>query len=437
MTTVTIIGAGSTVFAAELITDFLQAPEPAAGEFRLVDIDADRLSLAHEFAEFLVARSGKQWKVQSSVDRSQLLPGSDVVISTIEVAGLATVDFDYEIPLKYGVDQCIGDTIGPGGLFKALRTIPTFLEILDDIERLCPQALVLNHTNPMSMTILAASRTSSIPVWGMCHSVHYTVENIAEYLDLRPEDIGFRAAGVNHLAWLTELTLGGEDLYPRLRERGRDPMVFERDPVRLELMYQLGSFPTESSGHVSEYLPYFRTHPELVAGWDGKGYIGESGFYAKNWPKWRSDNDKQLRAAMDGSEVYPDERGGEYPSQIVQAMLTGEPKTIYVTAPNHGLVTNLEQENVVEVAAVVDSEGIHPQPFGALPPHLAALTRRHQEFNDLAVRSIVEHDRESAVHALMLDPLTSAACTLADIRAMFDEMVSAQQQYLPTFLKAE
>ena len=163
MTVLTIIGAGSTVFAAELMTDFLTAPGLDAGEFRLVDIDAERLALAHQFADYLIERSGRDWTVQSSVDRTELLPGSTVVISTIEVAGLATVDFDYDIPMKYGVDQCIGDTIGPGGLFKSLRTIPSFLEILADVERLCPDALVLNHTNPMSMTILAASRASQHP----------------------------------------------------------------------------------------------------------------------------------------------------------------------------------------------------------------------------------------------------------------------------------
>lgn len=434
MTVVTIIGAGSTVFAAELITDFLLTEPLDGGEFKLVDLDAKRLDLAHRFAEHLIERSDKQWKVTSSVDRTEVLPGSDVVISTIEVAGLATVDFDYAIPLTYGVDQCIGDTIGPGGLFKALRTIPSFLEILRDVERLCPDALVLNHTNPMSMTILAAARSSAVPVWGMCHSVHYTVEQLAEYLQMQPSDIEFDAAGVNHLAWLTTLRSGGSDLYPKLRDRGLLPEVLAQDPVRFELMYQLGAFPTESSGHVSEYVPYFRTHSDLVAAWSGEGYIGESGFYAHNWPTWRRENDELLEAVLAGEQEYPAERGGEYPSHIVEAMTTGVPATIYVTTLNQGWVDNLDADNVVEVKAVVDADGIHPQPFGALPPHLAALTRHHQEFNNLAVRAILEEDRESAVHALMLDPLTAAACTLKQIRAMFDEMVAAQREHLPSFL---
>src|SRR3954470_14202654 len=333
MPVVTIIGAGSTVLAAELITDFLCTPGLEQGEFRLVDIDGDRLALAHEFAEYLIGRSGRGWTVQSSVDRREMLPGSTVVISTIEVAGLATVSFDYDIPMKYGVDQCIGDTIGPGGLFKALRTIPSFLDILKDVEQLCPDALLLNHTNPMSMTVLAASRVSTHPVWGMCHSVHYTVENLAEYLEIDKDEIEFRAAGVNHLAWLTALSRNGDDLYPLLRDRGRIADVFERDPVRFELMYQFGAFPTESSGHVSEYVPYFRTHPDVVAAWKGKEYIGESGFYAHNWPSWRRENDEMLHDVLSGSRDFQMERGGEYPSHIVEAMQTGHQKSIYVSTP--------------------------------------------------------------------------------------------------------
>lgn len=435
MTVVTIVGAGSTVFAAELVTDFLLTPGLPEGEFRLVDLDPVRLHLAHRYAEHLVARSGRAWTVRSATDRRELLAGSDVVISTIEVAGLATVDLDYEIPLRYGVDQCIGDTIGPGGLFKAFRTVPAVLDILADVERLCPDALVLNHTNPMSITVEAAARAGSVPVWGMCHSVHYTVEQLGEYLRRPPSALRFRAAGVNHLAWLTELTDdAGQDLYPELRRRGAEPDVRTLDPVRFELMDHLGAFPTESSGHVSEYVPWFRTHPDLVASWDGMDYRGESGYYARNWPAWRRDNDAHLERVLTGAETPEMERGGEYPSHIVEAMNGGRPTTIYVSTPNHGWVDNLHQGRVVEVAARVDGDGIHPEPFGALPEHLASLVRRHQEVNELAVTSLLEQDREAAVHALMLDPLTSAACEIGQIRQMFDEMVAAQAEHLPAYL---
>lgn len=434
MTTVTLIGAGSAEFTAELVTDFLCVDGLPAGELRLVDIDPVRLDLARRFSEHLIERTGRAWTVRADVDRTEALEGSDVVINTIEVAGLRNVRHDYDIPLRYGVDQCIGDTIGPGGLFKAFRTIPAWLEMLGDIERLCPGALVLNHTNPMSMMVLAASRASAMRVYGMCHSVHYTVEQLAEYLEVELSRLTFRAAGVNHLAWITELWLDGDDAYPMLRERGRVPEVWEQDPVRFELMFHLGRFPTESSGHVSEYLPYFRSHPETLARYARPEYKGESGFYANNWPTWRADSDARLTRVLAGDEEFPMERGGEYPSRIVEAMATGEPASVYVNVPNDGYIDNLEPGGVVEVEAIVDGDGMHVQPFGALPPQLAALDRRHLEVYDLAVSALLEQDRELAVQALMLDPLTSAVCAPADIRAMFDEMAQAERTDLPSFL---
>ncbi len=434
MSVLTLIGAGSAEFTAELVTDFLSVEAPTQGEFRLVDIDPARLDLACRFTEHLIERTGRDWRVRASTDRTELLHGSDVVINTIEVAGLANVRHDYDIPLRYGVDQCIGDTIGPGGLFKAFRTIPAWVEILRDVERLCPEALVLNHTNPMSMMVLAASRASDVPVYGMCHSVHFTVETLAEYLEVDIERLTFRAAGVNHLAWITELLLDGQDAYPALRERGRVAEVWEQDPVRFELMFHLGRFPTESSGHVSEYVPYFRSRPGSLARYVRSGYRGESGFYANNWPAWRAESDAMLARVLAGQEEYEMERGGEYPSRIVEAMATGTPATVFVNVPNHGLIDGLDPGGVVEVEAVVDANGLHPQPFGALPPQLAALDRRHLEVHDLAVTAILDQDREAGVQALMLDPLTSAVCPPADIRAMFDEMVAAERDDLPRFL---
>jgi alpha-galactosidase len=434
VTTITLIGAGSAEFTAELVTDFLSVDALPEGELRLVDIDPVRLDLARRFAEHLIERTGKAWKVRAEVDRTEVLAGSDVVINTIEVAGLRNVRHDYDIALRHGVDQCIGDTIGPGGLFKAFRTIPAWLEILRDVERSCPEALVLNHTNPMSMMVLAASRASPVPVYGMCHSVHYTVEQLAEYLEVDLGRVTFRAAGVNHLAWITELELDGADAYPLLRERARVPEVWEQDPVRFELMFHLGRFPTESSGHVSEYLPYFRADPARLARYARPGYRGESGFYANNWPTWRAESDERLARVLAGDEAAEMERGGEYPSRIVEAMTTGEPVRVFVSVPNEGLIDNFETGAVVEVEAVVDGDGIHPQPFGTLQPQLAALDRRHLEVYDLAVASLLEGDRELAVQALMLDPLTSAACAPADIRAMFDEMAEAERDDLPPFL---
>ncbi len=288
MPKVTIIGAGSTVFTTNLVSDILSISVLQEGTFALVDIDPVRLELAHRMAEHLVSLSGQRWQVESSLDRTDVLGGSDFVINAIEVAGLPNVRHDYEIPMKYGVDQCIGDTIGPGGLFKALRTLPAWIEILEDVAHLAPRSLVMNYTNPMSLTVLAGVRTSSLPIVGLCHSVQYTSQQLSGYLGLPYEQVHWRAAGINHLSWFVELSRDGEDLYPLLRQRALLPEIYEQDPVRLELMLELGAFPTESSGHVSEYLPYFRKRPELVTRYMRSGYRGESGFYANNWPDWRA-----------------------------------------------------------------------------------------------------------------------------------------------------
>ena len=259
------IGAGSGVFARQVITDILEVDGLDSGEFALVDIDERRLDLSHRLVSKLVERSGKDWKVTSSTERRDLLDGSDYVVNSIEVAGLANVRHDYDIPLRYGVDQCIGDTIGPGGVFKALRTGPAWLDICEDVARLAPQAIVLNYTNPMSILTLAAIRHTGLEVVGLCHSVQGTSWQLSQYLGVPYRELVWECAGINHNAWFTKLEHDGEDMYPRLRERARDAEIYERDPVRFEMMLHLGYFVTESSGHFSEYVPYFRKRPELVA----------------------------------------------------------------------------------------------------------------------------------------------------------------------------
>jgi len=272
---VTFVGAGSAVFARQLITDILAVDGLDSGSFALIDIDPNRLELARRIAERLVELSGKRWSVTASTDRIEVLPGTDYVINSIEVAGLEHVRADYEIPLRYGVDQCIGDTIGPGGIFKALRTGPVWLEILADVARLAPRALVINYSNPMSILTLAAARSVDLEVVGLCHSVQGTSRQLASYLDVPYDRITWRCAGINHNAWFTTLERDGEDLYPLLRRRAGIPEIYEQDPVRFEVMLHLGAFVTESSGHFSEYVPYFRKRPELLARYARAGYLGE------------------------------------------------------------------------------------------------------------------------------------------------------------------
>jgi alpha-galactosidase len=420
MTKVAIIGAGSTVFTTELVTDILLAPKIPPGTFALVDIDAERLELAHKMAEHLISQTGEEWEVISSTDREDVIADCDYVINTIEVAGLANVRHDFEIPIKYGVNQCIGDTIGPGGIFKALRTLPAWL--------------VMNYTNPMSLTVLTGLRGSSLPIVGLCHSIQHTAQQLAGYLGIPFDQVDFRAAGVNHLAWITELTRNEEDLYPLLFERARNPAIYEQDPVRFEMMFHLGAFVTESSGHSSEYVPYFRKRDDLIEKFCREGYLGETGFYANNWPRWREENDAYLRRVLAGEKQIDFERGPEFASYIIESMATNVPTVIYGNVLNTGLIENLPQDGVVEVACLVDRRGVQPTYFGALPTQLAGLCQQHMAVHDLVATAVLGEDREAAFHALALDPLTAAACSLDEIRQMFDEMVTVQQAYLPEFL---
>lgn len=432
MVKVTLIGAGSAVFARRIVTDVLAIDGLDGGTFALVDIDPERLELAHSISEKLIAAAGKDWAVESSTERNDVLAGTDFLVNSIEVAGLENVRHDYEIPLRYGVDQCIGDTIGPGGIFKALRTGPAWLEILRDAERECPDAVVLNYTNPMSLLTLAAGRATSMDVVGLCHSVQGTSEQLAGYLEVPLEELGFRVAGINHNSWFVGLERNGKDLYPELRERARKPELYERDPVRFETMFHLGAFPTESSGHFSEYLPYFRKRPDLIERYARDGYLGESGYYANNWPAWRVENDEEIRRMLSGEEKLPLERSTEYAADVIEAITLDREKVVYANVGNTGLIENLP-DGCVEVACLVNQNGVQPIHFGTLPEQLAALNRAHMAVHELVVQALLERDRQGALYALMLDPLTAAVCSLEEISDMFDEMWKAQRPFLRTF----
>ena len=429
---VTLVGAGSAVFARQLMTDILAVDGLDQGVFALVDVDATRLELARKIGERIIELSGKRWTVQASTERADVIAGSDYVINSIEVAGLKHVRADYDIPKRYGVDQCIGDTIGPGGIFKALRTGPVWLEIVGDVARLAPRAVVLNYTNPMSILTLAAARSVDLEVVGLCHSVQGTSRQLASYLDIPNDRLTWDCAGINHNAWFTTLEGDGQDLYPLLRERARIPEIYEQDPVRFELMLHLGAFVTESSGHFSEYVPYFRKRPDLLAKYTRSGYLGESGFYASNWPEWRRANDELIASMLRGETPVPTDRSHEYASTIVEAIELGREASIHGNVRNRGWIENLP-DGCVEVECRVSRRGVKPVRFGALPEQLAALNRSHMAVHELVVSALLERDRTNAKYALMLDPLTAAVCSLEEIDRLFDEMWDAERESLTAF----
>jgi alpha-galactosidase len=431
---VVFMGSGSAFFK-NLLCDILNIPGADEGEMALVDIDLERLELSRQLGEKIIKKAKKSgWKITATADRTKVLPGADYIINCIEVSGTECVRFDNDIPLEYGVDQCIGDTIGPGGLFKALRTVPVFLEVLKDIEKMCPNAWVLNYTNPMSIMCLAANRASSAKVVGLCHSVQGSSHNLADYAGVPYQEMKWRCGGINHLAWFTELSHDGKDLYPVLKQKlDEDPELLAKDPVRLDLMKYFDCFVTESSGHFSEYLPYYRKRQELIDKHCGEKYKGQSSFYADEWPTWRVENDERRKKLISGEEEIELDRTWEYASYIIQAMETNSPFKIYGTVMNNGMITNLPQNNVVEVACTVDTEGIVPNYFGELPAHLAALCSSHQYMFDVAAEACIQKSKDLAIKALMLDPLTAAVCSLEEINEMAERLFEAEKKFLPGF----
>ncbi|MDD5728484.1 MAG: hypothetical protein PHV59_07980 [Victivallales bacterium] len=431
---VVFLGSGSAFFK-NLFCDVMSIPGATEGEMALVDIDPERLELSRQLGEkILEKKQFKGWKVSATTNRLDALPGADYIINCIEVSGTACVRFDNDIPLEYGVDQCIGDTIGPGGLFKALRTVPVFLKVLEDIEKICPDAWVLNYTNPMSIMCLSANRASSAKVIGLCHSVQGSSHHLAGRLGVPYYEMKWRCAGINHLAWFTELSHKGQDLYPLLKRKIlENPEFLAQDPVRFDMVLYFDYFVTESSGHFSEYLPYYRKRKELIARHCGEKYRGQSSFYADKWPGWRIDNDERRKKYISGEEEIDLDRTWEYASYIIQAMETNSPFKIYGTVKNTGLITNLPQNNVVEVACTVDAEGIIPNYFGELPAHLAALCSANQYMFDVAANACIHKSKDLAMKALMLDPLTAAVCSPAEIKEMTMRLFEAEKQFLPGF----
>lgn len=430
---VVFMGAGSAFFE-KLFVDIISIPGADRGEMCLVDINEKRLELAERLANLIKEKKGSEWSVTATTDRLKVLKGADYVVNCIEVSGVDCVRFDNDIPMKYGVDQCIGDTIGPGGLFKALRTVPVFLEVLKDMERLCPDALVLNYTNPMSIMCLSAARSSSISVAGMCHSVQGSSHQLAKYADVPYSEMKWKCAGVNHLAWFTELTHNGEDLYPvLLKNLESDKELLPQDPVRFDMMKHFNYFVTESSGHFSEYLPYYRKRQELIDKHCGEKYLGGSGFYAREWPGWRDENDSNRLKSLNGEREIDFSRTWEYASWIIEAKETNSPFITHATVPNNGLITNLPQDGVVEVACVVTAAGILPTYYGELPPQCAALCDWQMRMYDLAATACIEKSKEAAAMALMLDPLTAAVCSPGEIKSMTEELFEAEKEFLPGF----
>ncbi len=440
---VVIIGAGSH-FTPKLVADVLAIPSNRGGQIRLVDIDGERLELMRQYLARVIANleSGDQWTLAASCDRRQMLPGADYVIVTIEVSGLETIESENAIPARFGVDQCIGDTVGPGGLFKCFRVWPSFLEILLDCEDACPQAIVLNYTNPMGMLCRAAAIASTMTVVGLCHSVQGTGRQLADRAGIPYNQMRWECAGINHLAWFTALEHAGVDLYPQLRQQARAELAAaapgdeSTDLVRKDMMLHFGAFISESSGHLSEYLPWYRKRAATREQFMRPGYNGETGFLLSMWPAKRRADDEQRRAMAAGQTLIATDRTYEYASWIIEACEKNSPYVFHGNVPNNWggagpLIANLPHDGIVEVACLADAGGVTPTVFGRLPEQMAAVCRTNINVIELGALAALERDRQLAFQALALDPLTAAVCTLAEIEEMTEGLFAAESDYLP------
>ena len=443
MAKITIIGAGSVVFTRNLTSDILLMPALQGSTIALMDIDPERLEVARALVQRMVDERGLAARVEATTDRREALRDAGYVITTIQVGGLGAYVHDIEIPLRYGVSQCVGDTLGPGGVFRGLRTIPVLLDICRDMDELCsPEALLINYSNPMAINSWAVALGSGRPYVGLCHSVQGTAEMLAGWLGAPMSEIRYRVAGINHQAWFLELRRNGDDAYPALRERIRDAALQGDEPIRIELCQQFGYFVTESSGHASEYVPYYRKSPDVVEQeiqprfknpHDDWLDFGGTGGYLHHCQRRLGDYMDDVHAQIIGGKPLPTEATHEYGAGIIAAMETDVPAIVYGNVANSGLITNLPAGCAVEVPCVVDANGVQPCYVGHLPPALAALNRTNVNVQELAVKGSLAGDREMIVHAVMMDPLTGAVCTMPQIRAMVDALFAAEATWLPQF----
>jgi alpha-galactosidase len=430
MTKIVFIGAGSTVFAKNLLGDILSFPELAHADIRLHDIDAERLRTSEIMAHKVAQALNAQPKIMATTDRRAALEGADYAINMIQVAGYkpGTV-VDFEIPKKYGLRQTIADTLGIGGIMRGLRTIPVMLDMCRDMQELCPDVTFLNYVNPMAMNCWAISRGSPIKNVGLCHSVQGTAEQLARDIGVPIQEINYVSAGINHMAFYLRFERAGRDLYPLIRQVVKEGRVPEWNRVRYEMFMKLGYFVTESSEHFSEYVPWFIKHdqPELIEEFNIPldEYIRRCENQIAGW--------EAMRKEFESDRPLTVKRSHEYGSLIIHSLETGTPRVVYGNVANHHLIDNLPEGCCVEVPCLIDKNGIQPTRMGALPPHLAALIQTNVNVQSLTVEAALTGKREHIYHAAMLDPHTGAELDLDKIWSLVDELIAAHGDWLPTY----
>ena len=440
MAKIVLIGAGSRVFASRLITDVLACPEIRDSTITLMDITQEPLELAAAFAQKLVAQNKLNTRIESTMDRRAALDGANYVFAAIMIGGGRLGGIDREITLQHRLDQGDISTQGPCAIFASLRHVPLMLDICRDMEELCPDAWFLDYTDPLPPICWAINDYTPIKHVGLCHSIQGTSAELAKYIGAPYNEVSYKVAGINHMAWFLEFAWRGKDAYPLLREKFKDPAVYSGpkaayngpDIARAELFKAFGYYVTESSKHVSTYVPYFRKRPQ-----DIEKYKQDSGaVYLNNMKRFTSisqERNEELTRQIYSDYKFPLDRSDEYGSFIIQSIETGVPVEVYGNVKNTGLITNLPEGCCVEVPCMVDKEGVHPCYIGDLPPQLAALNRANVSVQELTVKGIVEKDKNKIFQAILLDPLTGAVLTIDEIHEMVDELFEANKEYMKGF----
>ena len=462
MPKIAFIGAGSTVFAKNLMGDILSHPELAESTIVLHDIDEHRLELSRRVGLRVAETLGVKPQFIATTDRERALEGADYAINMIQVGGYepSTV-IDFEIPKQFGLRQTIGDTLGVGGIMRALRTVPVLLEMAHDMERLAPDVLHINYVNPMAMNCMALDRATNIQTVGLCHSVPHTAGELAADLDLPEDELDYLVAGINHVAFFLRLEHAGKSVYPELRRVLREGRIPDHNRARYELFEQFGYFVTESSEHLAEYVPWFikEGRNDLLERYnipiDEYLYRSQAGiaswdFIERELEQPGSQNPDLLRAKLEETPLMPTmvegaveafaslnevNRSSEYGAQIIHAIETDTPTRIYGNVPNRGLIENLPDDACVELPALVDGQGVQPTQIGRIPPHLAALMQTNINVQSLTVEALITENREHVYHAAMLDPHTAAELDLKQIRDLVDALIEAHGDMIPEALR--
>jgi alpha-galactosidase len=433
---ISFIGAGSVVFTRNLLKDLSLFPEFKNLEVALMDIDPERLEVAKKIAEEIKEAKKLDWNIKGYLEMKEAIKGSKYVINTVQIGGKEATYVDFDIPEKYGLKQTIGDTHGIGGIMRFLRTAPFFKELVNNIEEYAPDSLLINFTNPMSMNQWYINEISSVKNIGLCHSIPYTIEQLASYINVPVEEINYKVAGINHMAWVLVFERKGENLYPYLFKAMEKKEIWEKDPVRFEILKRFHYFVTESSEHNAEYFPYFLRDEELIKKLNIpiREYIRRveenervfnafKNFYLKNMKE-----EFEIIKSFYGEDNIDTSK--EYAVQIIHAYETNEPKQVYGIVRNKGIIENYPYDCMVEVPCYVDRNGISPLHIGKIPDQLASLNISQINVQRLAVKGALERNKDYIYYAVLLDPVASSLLSPEKIQKMVDELLEAHKKYL-------